>query len=156
MTDENEQTPPEKPEPTYDPRTLQLVFDKATRTGPDAMSGVGGEIIPRRRIDFVIDVSELAPGIFTEDIKITLAALSSAMELKAVNGITDPGGAGWMTAKASLELLNGAPIPEGDQMDFVWEALGPGGRQLVMTMYQEIGALTPVGMGKAQASSTKR
>lgn len=143
------------PEPTYDPRALQLAFDKTTRTGPDAMSPGAGDIIPRRRLDFVIVLDELAPGVFTEDIKITLAALSSAMELKAVSGITDPAAAGVLTSKASLELLNGAPIPP-DQLDFVWEALGPGGRQIVMTMYQEIGALTPVGMGKAQASSTKR
>lgn len=172
MTDENEQAaptpiPPEAiaaakaepeavSEPSYDPRTLQQVFERTTKTGPGAMSGVGGDIIPRRRIEFVIVVSELAPGVFTEDIKITLAVLSAAMELKAVSGVADPAAAGWLTARASIELLNGAPIPEGDQMDFVWEALGPGGRQIVFMMYQEIGSLTPVGMGKARASSTKR
>ena len=143
------------PEPVYDPRALQLAFDKTTRTGPDAMSPGGGDIIPRRRLEFVIDASELAPDVFAGDIKITLAALSSAMELKAVDGVTDAAAAGVLTSKASLELLNDAPIPL-DQLDFVWEALGPGGRQIVMTMYQQIGALTPVGLGKAQASSTKR
>lgn len=168
-TDENEQAaptpiPPEAiaaakaekpPEPVYDPRALQLAFDKMTRTGQEAMSQAGGDIIPRRRLDFIIILDELSPDVFTEDIKITLMALSSAGELKAVDGVTDAAAAGVLTSKASLELLNDAPIPL-DQLDFVWEALGPGGRQIVMTMYQQIGALTPVGLGKAQASSTKR
>lgn len=139
----------------FDPSALQRAFDATTRTGQDAMSMAGGDVIPRKRIEFIVDVSELAPGVFPEDIKITLIAPTSAMEVKATEASVNPGAVGVMTVKASLLEMNGAPVP-ADQVDWLWEALGPGGRQIVATAFQEIGGLTPVGLGKAVASYSVR
>ncbi len=140
--------------PVFDPTVLQRVFDKTTVTGAAAMAP-GGELIPRKRLEFIIDQTELAPGLFASDVQVTLVALTSTMEIRATKGVTDPQEVVAVYAKAALELLNGAPIL-GDQVDWLWEALGPGGRQLVMYQYQKIGSMTPVGMGKSEASCTVR
>ncbi len=142
-----------------DPGLLEKVFNRATVAGPGAMSHQG-DIVPRKRISFDVDGSDCAPGMFVDGagnyltFRLGLASLTSGEEISVTKGVSDPAEAVQVTAKAALELLNGAPIL-GDQIDFVWEALGSGGRQLVLTMYQEIGAITPVGLGKALASSTK-
>ncbi len=155
MTDEK-QAPQER---KFDPTVLQRAFDRTTQTGPDAMQG--GEIIPRRRITFEFSSEICAPGIFDNPdgsyatLQMTLAGLTASMEVKVTKGLLDPLETVQMTAKASVEELNGAPVPP-DQVEWLWEALGPGGRQLVLTMFQEIGSLTPAAMGKAQATSIVR
>ena len=135
---------------------LERAFEKTTVQGPGALSG-GGDIIPRKRITFDVDGADCAPGVFVGGdgdpltFQLTLATLTSAQEIKATRGVTDPAEAVQLTAMASLEQLNGAPVL-GDRVAWLWEVLGPGGRQLVLTMYGEIGAISPAGMGKAQSS----
>lgn len=155
---EKHELPAEKPAPApRDPALLQRVFDRTTIAGPNAMKG-GGDLIPLKTVTFDVDGSECAPGMFVDEaggyitFSLTLTALTSVQEVKCTKGCQDPAEAVQRTAKASLKLLNDAPII-GDQLDFLWEALGPGGRQLCLVMYQDVGAVSPAGMGKAQASS---
>lgn len=152
-----EEETPKLPERVDDPGLLEKAFNRSTQTGPGAMSS--GEVIPRRRISFDIDGSDCAPKQFTNEageyvtFRMTLSTLMSGEEISATKGILDPAEAGLTMAKSTIEKINGAPCV-GDQLDWTWEALGPKGRQLVITMYAQIGALDPVGMGKASASST--
>lgn len=149
---------PIEPKRVDDPTLLERVFTKRSVEGPNALSH-NEEIVPRARISFDVDGAECAPGMFVDDdgpitFRLTLVSLTSAQEISITKGVSDPAEAVQLTAKASLEKLNGAPVL-GDQVLFLWEALGPGGRQLVLTMYQEIGAISPAGLGKASASSTR-
>jgi hypothetical protein len=143
---------------TTDAGLLERTFIRATKTGADAMSG-GGEIVPRRYISFEVDGAHCSPGQFVTEagdyysFTLTLASLLSNEEIQVTRGVKDPAEAVQVTAKAAINKMNSAPLV-GAQLDWFWEALGSHGRQLVLTMYQEIGALHPVGLGKALASST--
>lgn len=136
------------------------VFERTTQQGPGAMGG--GPLIPRRYVEFDVDGAECSPGMFVDDqgrpvtFRLTLQSLLSGEEISATAGVTDPAAAVQHMARASLHQVNGAVIPSGPQREFLWEALGPGGRQLVLAMFQEIGSVTPVGLGKAMASYSKR
>jgi hypothetical protein len=151
-----EQAPPQPP----DPGLLDKVFDRATVSGAGALAHAD-EIVPRKRISFEVDGADCAPGMFVDEagepitFQLTLHSLTGAEEIKVTKGVSDPAEAVQMTAKASIEALNGSPVV-GDKLEFLWEALAPSGRQLVLSMYQEIGALSPAGLGKALASSTRR
>lgn len=142
-----------------DPGLVAAVFERTTRTNQDAFSA-RGEIVPRSRLRFDVDGEICAPGLFVGPdgqpyvFTVTLAALTSGQELAATRGVQDPAEAVHLLARASMEAVNGAPLAE-DQREFFWEALGPGGRQLVITMYGQIGGLNPQSMGKALASCSR-
>ncbi len=139
-----------------DPTLLQRTFDRMTQTGASALSG-NGEVVPRKRITFDVSDSDCAPGVFPEGsrFRLTLAALTSGAELKALRGCTDPTEILYVQARASIEALNGAPVVDANQLDFLWEVLGSAGRQLVLAMYAQIGSVSPAGLGKALSSSTR-
>ncbi len=151
---------PDRPPPKEDtsPDLLDRVYEEATGGGGSLSSSK--EIVPRKRITFEVDGADCAPGMFVDadglpiTFKLTLATLTAAQELKVTRGVQDPAEAVQLTAKACIDGLNGKPVV-GEKLDFLWEALGAGGRQLVLLMYQEIGALTPAGLGKALAGSTR-
>lgn len=153
--DQEREKEPEGDRLIEDPTLLQRVFDRATKTGAGALNP-HGEVIPRKRITFEVRADDCSPGLFEAgtSFKITLAALSSSVEVKALRGCQDPTEIVYMMARASIDKLNGAPVV-GDQLDFLWEALGPAVRQLVVAMYQQIGSVSPVGLGKAFSSSTR-
>jgi hypothetical protein len=145
-----------EPKTPIDPTLLQRVFDRTTISGAGALSGTR-EIVPRKRITFPVSGEDCAPGMFVDatgaplEFEITLAALSAAQEIKATRGVLDPTEAVQLMARSSIEKLNGAPVV-GEQVEFLWEALGPGGRQLVIVMYQEVGSLSPANLGKARSN----
>lgn len=157
---QREQVSEELPKPPPDPQLLERVFQKATVTGTGALAH-SQEIVPRKRITFDVDGADCAPGMFVDDagapitFQLTLHSLTGAEEIKATQGVSDPAEAVQLIARSSIEALNGTPVV-GDKLDFLWEAISPSGRQLVLSMYQEIGALSPAGLGKALASSTRR
>lgn len=145
-----------KPKP-LDAGLLQRSFDRLTISGSAAFGG-DRDIIPRRRVEFTVNGDDCAPGVFVDaegkgvDFTLGLVALSAAQEIKATEDVTDPAEAVMRTAKLSLEKLNGAPVL-GEQLDWLWEALGPGGRQITITLYSRIGSASPGGLGKALGSS---
>lgn len=166
MTDENEkpEAPPESPPPdklkeeleknvNNDPDLLERIFEIRTQTGPEAMSG--GEPIPKTECTFIMDHTVCEPGVFPQDFKITLRGLSSGQEISATKDHgNDALEVGIMLAKASLYALNGRPIKESDHRDFLWEAIGSGGRQIVQAMYAQFGMAPASALGKAMASTT--
>lgn len=135
------------------PTLLQRTFERVTVSGEGARDFTA-DLVPRKRITFEMDGSECAPGIFVDEtgdpvtFTLTLASLTSGMESKVTRGVMDPSEASYLTVKASIEKLNGAPVL-GDQLEFLWEALGAQGRQLVMQMYMHIGNVSPVAAKKA-------
>lgn len=113
----------------------------------------GGEVIKRRKISFEIDGVDCEEGIFVNPdgdyvtFKITLRGLSSGEEIKAITGIRDGAQMPFMMSKASLYALNDKALSEADR-DFLWEALGSAGRQLVHIAFQGLGAASDAALGK--------
>lgn len=144
--------------PKLDPAFLERVYTRRTREGADALGS--GEIVPRRRVRFIVDAGDCAPGVFVDDagelvdFELTLEAPSAIQEVSITEGVKDPAEVVMRLACASMAELNGAPVV-GAQRDFLWEALGPGGRQIVVTMYNEVGSASPSGLGKAKSSASR-
>lgn len=144
---------PELPQPVanHDPNLFAAVYQRQTRTGPGALQG--GGIIRRQRVTVPINGEECAPGVFCDEdgnpyeFELTLEALSVARELEATRGCDEPASLGHATVRASIVALNGTPIADDAQREFLWEALGPS-RQLAVAAYQLIGSLAPASLGK--------
>ena len=134
------------------PDMLKLAMDRASKavgTGAD----LGKSPIPRRKITFEVDPDACAPGIFPGPFLLTMQSLSSAEELTALRGVGDDAIAvGLSLAVASLHKLNGTEIGY-TQRQWLWEALGSGGRQLCATMFARVGMANAGALGKALASS---
>ncbi len=135
-----------------DPGLLERVFDQRTKTGADALSGE--DPIPRATAEFIMDHTCCAPGIWPGDFKIKIRSLTSGEEMDAMRGVDDPMAIATTLAKASIFALNGTPIKSSDQKDFLWEAIGSGGRQVVQNMFAQTGFAPQRALGKAMASIT--
>lgn len=131
MEDESQ----EETEPNRDPQYFDQVFQSSTQR----MSEGGHRGLPRRCVSFVVDSAACEPGTFGEDFEITLQSLNSAQELDAArNAGSDPITMGYNLAKAALHSVNGRALSKGKgEVDFLWEALGQGGRQIVANMFAE-------------------
>lgn len=120
----------------------------------------GGEIIKRREITFDLDGVECEPGVFTDEegnyitFQVTLRGLTSAQELEAMRGVKDGTEAPLRMCKLALCAINGKPI-ERDRLDFWWEALGSGGRQICFMAFQSLGAASEAAMGKYLTSRSE-
>ncbi len=150
--------PPDKKNADRD--LFDRVFERMTPTGPNAMRA-GAELIRRRRLCFTVDGASCAPDVFVDDsgeyydFELTVQSLSSKEEIESLNGITEPGQVPWALAKASLYAVNGKPLPRDDtKIDFLWEALGMQGRQVVMLAFNQLGSASAAALGKFQRSVT--
>lgn len=136
------------------------VFNKLTRSGQDALRP-GATIIRRRRLSFIVDGSACAPNVFCDDVgeyydfKLTVQTLDSTEEMNALNSVSDAGQVPMLLAKACLYAINDKPLPQDrDKRDFLWEALGMQGRQLVMLAVNSLGSASAAALGKYQATVT--
>lgn len=137
---------------TFSPHALSRAMERHTRSGQAAMAG--GDVIPRRYSTFVLDFTACEPGVFDEDLSLTLRSLRSSEELGAMRGSgDDPAAVGLGLAKASLCQMNGQTLTD-DQREWLWEAIGGGGRQVVCAMYAHSGFTPAEAMGKALKSHT--
>jgi hypothetical protein len=107
-------------------------------------------------ITFTLDHTVCAPGVFDEDLEITLGSLTPSMELEAANRSKgDPTSMAFLMARMSILSVDGDPVTASDGMDeWLWAALDQGGRQLTVAMFARIGTPDPEAVGKA--SSTLR
>lgn len=126
----------------------------AYRQGTSGLGEGGPKGLPRRTITFTVDHTICAPGAFDEDFDLTLRGTTTADE-EAVGAATReaPEKLGRLMALKMLVAFNNEPIEVG-QDEWLWEALGPAGRLLVM---QHVSMLTKVpesALGKAAASVT--
>lgn len=140
--------PPKPP----DPGALAKAMARVQQGGGGALRG--GELIPRRSIRFTMDHQECMEGIFTEDFVIRMDTLTPAEETKVLHGAGDPMSVVSLLAQAALADVNGTRLDDIGR-EFLWTAIGPGGRQIVIAMYNEIGAAAPMSWGKARESSSR-
>jgi len=138
------------------PDLAQRIWDRVTQVGPGALTG--GELIQRKQRSFILDGQAATPFFFWDtttgeyvDVKITMRSLNSVEEAHALDGLTDPGQMPFLLAKAALHAINDTPIPR-DRLDFFWEGLGMGGRQLAMMAFQEVGSASAAAVGKFRSS----
>ncbi len=115
-----------------DPGALKSAM---SRTGGDSLASSKG--MPRRQATFPVLASECSPGIFDEDFELTIQSLTSHIELDASRKARgDSNVLGTLFARASIHALNGQVLDVNEgELDWLWEALGSGGRQLVMGMF---------------------
>lgn len=115
-------------------------------------AGTGG--LPRRRAVFTMDPAACEPGIFDAPFEVTLVALSPEVELRCYaesNG--NPMVAAVLFGRHSIEKVDGDVLTAGEDQVF-WDALGPGGRQVVTAMYARafVSDAVTEATGKALAS----
>lgn len=135
------------------PDALRQAMEASRRTwtpGGDTKSP-----IPRRFITFEVDPDACAPGIFPGPFLLTLATLTSGEELEALKDVgDDPVRIGMSLARRALNAVNGSELGPIER-EWLWEALGGGGRQLASAMFAEIGQTDVRALGKARATARK-
>lgn len=149
------EAPPPAPERySKDDKRYDLMDRLTARHMPSGQSALkSGEIIKRREVSFDLDGVECEPDMFVDEagnyitFKITLRSLGSAQEIEAMRGIKDGTEAPLRMCKFALYAINDKPI-EKDRLDFFWEALGSGGRQICFAAFQSLGAASEAAMGK--------
>jgi hypothetical protein len=94
-------------------------------------------VMPRRMVTFTVDAAVCAPGVFDADFDLTIGGLTSAMELEAAQKAKgEVASLAFHYARLSLVAVNGVPLNAADlEPEWLWEALGTGGRQLVAGMF---------------------
>lgn len=120
-----------RPKPSLRKGLLSDMFAQHTASGPDALKG--GDLFRRKRVTFLMP-REKCTAPFPEDFELTLQELSAAQELEVSRGAKTAQELPMQMAKASMHGLNNEPITFV-QRDWLWEALGQGGRVLVAYVY---------------------
>lgn len=111
---------------------LEEAFARSTPTNMDAMRG--GSIFKSKRVTFTIP-REMCKFDFGEDFELTLEETDAAAELDAARDSQTGTEINMKLARASMHGLNGAPI-DSIKRGWLWEALGTGGRMLVVYAFQ--------------------
>lgn len=106
---------------------LQEVFEASTPSGQDAFSG--REIFKRKRVTFLVP-RDVCTADFPEDFELTLQELSADQEMACAASSTTPTEINMKMAKMAINGLNGAKV-SSVQSEWLWDALGMGGRALV-------------------------
>jgi hypothetical protein len=141
----------EEPE-SLDPAALDRAFEAWT-----VKSGKGrgaGKKLPRRTLSFLVDAETCAPGVFEADFRLELRGLTSAVELQcAQKSGGDPAKLAYLLAFESVFSFNGRPLGVTHR-EWLWEALGSAGRNLVVGQFGTVG--TPADEALKKASETLR
>lgn len=144
-----------------DAAAFRSIFDQATTRGAGAIGGKS--VVRRREITFVIDGgvgmlrADGAPVFSDEDgnvldVRIRMRSLTSAEERGVIKKVAgNPGSAPFELAKAALFSACGEKLDDAKK-EWLWEVLGPGGRNLCVIAYNMIGGASATVMGKYQAS----
>ncbi len=134
------------------PDLLQRTMDRVLPKGAAALKG-GASPIPLRKVSFMVDGAQCAEGVFVSAngdyllFELTLQALSSAGEINALREVKSGPEAPHVMCKYALHAINGNVL-DPEQRNFVWEALGMGGRQIALLAFQQIGAASDAALGK--------
>lgn len=107
------------------PNLLSTLFAEKTQSGRGAMGGA--HMFHLKEVDLPMP----AVGEFPEAFTLTIRELTSSQEIKVIESSSTQSGIGMAMAKASMKAVNGEEITLKTR-DFVWEALGAKGRQLVV------------------------
>lgn len=131
---------------------LDRIMEAKVPKGAEALKHTG-EIIRRREVTFDVDGADCAEGAFVDQegnylvFNITLRSLSSAQELECLRQVQKGPEAPFIMARMALYKVNGRELDEA-RRGFVWEALGMGGRQVVLGAFQVLGAASEAALGK--------
>ena len=137
----------DQPEPQETKHRSSGVVKAAIKRYSGSRPGQGG--LPKQRAVFDLDHNACLPGAFSEDLEITLAGLTPALEDQALQlAGANPMKLAFAYAQLSIELVNGEPLGPGEDEVF-WELLGTAGRQIVVKAYNEFLGDTVDATGKA-------
>jgi hypothetical protein len=147
MSNENEgAAAPAKP---LDPGALDRAFEAWTRV---AVPGTARPKLPRRSLSFLVDCGICSPGVFEDDFELTVTSLDSGTELAcAQRAGADPVRLAMLLAFESLFAFNGRPLGVTHR-EWLWEALGSAGRNLVISQFGAVGTPGDEALGKASRS----
>lgn len=113
----------------------------------------GGPIFERESIVFRMSSSTCTPGTFEgpngeeTEFKITVIALTHQEEIEATRTVKAPTDLPFMLAKRSLHKFNDKVLDD-KRRGFLFEAMGPKGRQLILQAYGEVNAAGDEAVGK--------
>lgn len=121
-------------------------------TGGNTLGNVRG--LPRRKVTFTISKDICAPGVFDDDFELTLVAPSSEDELRCARQTQGNASEfGMLLARNSLFAVNGEPVDHANlEHEWLWEALGNGGRNVVVGMFGQYCTADAASQGKALKS----
>lgn len=120
---------------------------KALRAGP---------IFEREIRTFSMDSSTCMPGVFDgpngeeTTFKLSVVALTHQEEIEATRSIKAPTDLPFAMAKKSLYEFNGVKLSD-KKRNFLFEAIGPRGRSIVLAAYAEVNAPGDEALGKLQS-----
>jgi len=151
MNENETQAAPTPARPALDPDALRRAMGRMVTDNRMAKP-----VMPRRQVTFTLDHTVCAPGVFDGDFDLTIGGLTSAMELEAAGKAKgEIASLAFHYARLSLMAVNGVELDQSEhQQDWLWEALGTGGRQLVAGMFAQ--HAMPDGEAQGKASRTVR
>jgi len=119
-------------------------------------AGNGGTL-RRRKMRFTMDRNVCEPGAFDEDVVLVVESASVDVELSALKACGDnPAGIVFEMCKRCMVACDGEPVLDGDgSRDLLWEALGMGGRGLLVRKWNELAGVHDGGAQKKADASTE-
>ena len=131
--------------------SLDAVMDNMLPKDGKALKS--GPIFEREELTFRMSSDTCVPGVFSGssgevvEFKLTVVALTQQEEIEATRTVKTPTDLPFKLAKKSLYKFQGKVLTD-KKRDFLFEALGPKGRQVVLAGYSEINAPGDEAMGK--------
>lgn len=121
-------------------------------TSGNTLGSVRG--LPRRKITFTVSKDICAPDVFEADFDLTLIAPSSEDELRCARSTQGNASEfGMLLARNSLFAVNGELVDHANlEHEWLWEALGNGGRNVVVGMFGQYCTADAASQGKALKS----
>lgn len=138
-----------------DPQLLDKLFQKITTLNSRALAD--RPLFYSRTVTFTVSGAECSPGVFVDeeglpfDFKLTMKAMSSEDEAKALASAPPGHGTPFYLTKMMLFQINGTII-RPEQRDFVWESLGMQNRALCFQGYLQLSGPSAAALGKFQES----
>lgn len=120
----------------------------------DGAAMKGGALFEREEFTFPMSGETCAPGVFylngePLEFKLTVVGLTHQEELEAGRTVKAATDLPFALAKRSLFAFKGKPL-DMKKREWLWEALGPKGRQVVVNAYGEVNAAGDEALGKLQ------
>jgi hypothetical protein len=132
------------------PAFLSETFSRTTA----AIGSGGPRELPRSSLTFTMEAALCTPGVFEDDFDITIRSTTTAEEESVgAEAKGAPHRAGKLLALKMLHAVNGQPLDRSQAQDeWLWEALGQTGRNVLLKMIEGLVAPGDDSMGKAMAS----
>jgi hypothetical protein len=133
---------------------LQAIMGRMLPVNGKAMKN--REIFERAEFTFPVSGASCLPGVFVDSegkpmtFKLTVTSLLHSEEIEATRTIKGATDLPFALSKRSLFKFNGVRIDQ-KKRDFLWEAIGPKGRQLVVYAFSQMNSAGDEAVGKMQS-----